>query len=143
MTGQITQCPNGKVTAMATLEISLLDSPSLKGREDRYEIARVDTVKILKSWRSSLFSFEWLNQDGSIRTLDELPLHERDKRLKVEKLLASGAPLERPVLGIGLLDNVEIGAGREIFLTLAATGHDRIEVHIPVSCRKDFKQFLT
>ncbi len=76
------------------------------------------------------------------RRLDDLPLHERDKRLKVEKHMAKGDTLERPVLGIGVLDNVEIGAGRDIFLTLAAKGTREIEVHIPKGNQQDFKSFL-
>lgn len=128
---------------MATLDLHWTDSPSLKGREDRYTVVRVDTARILKSWRSSLFSFEWLGQDGRIRALDDLPMHERDKRLKVESAMTRGLPVERPVLGIGILDNVEIGAGREIFLTIAAQGGREIEVHIPVSCHADFKEYLT
>lgn len=129
--------------AMATLALHLTDSPSTRGREDRYTVARVSVQAVLKSWRSSLFSFEWLNPDGSIRTLDELPLHERDKRLRIEKLLAAGDGVERPVLGIGILDNVEIGAGRDVFLTLAARGVQTVDVHIPVSNIKDFKQFIS
>ncbi|HEU4838462.1 MAG TPA: hypothetical protein VFS88_03515 [Micavibrio sp.] len=128
---------------MATLDLRFTDSTAIKGREDRYTMARVSVSAILKNWRLSLFSFEWLNPDGSIRTIDELSVHERDKRVKIEKTLAAGGRLERPVLGIGLLDNVEIGAGRDIFLTLAAKGAQDIEVHIPVSNLKDFKQFVS
>lgn len=128
---------------MATLDMHFSDSPSIKGREDRYTVVRVNASAILKSWRSSLFSFEWLNPDGTIRSLDELPMHERDKRVKVEKKLSSNEAIDRPVLGIGIMDNVEIGAGRDIFLTLAARGFKDIEAHIPVSNAKDFKQFLS
>ena len=128
---------------MTTLGLQFSDHPSLKGREDRYAIIRVNTAAILSSWRKSLFSFEWLNPDGSLRSIDELPLHERDKRLKAEKMIAQDQPLERPVLGIGLLDNVEIGAGRDIFMTLAAHGLKEIEVHVPLSVQADFKPFLS
>lgn len=127
---------------MNTLGLSLIDHSSLKGREARYAVVHVDTALTLKSWKTSLFSFEWLNPDGSLRALDDLPVHERDKRLKVEKALSGGERLERPVLGIGILDNVEIGAGRDVFLTLAARGFKEIEVHIPVSCQTEFKRFL-
>ena len=128
---------------MATLSLQFTDHSSLKGREDRYAIVRIDTAAVLKSWRRSLFSFEWLTPEGDLRALDDLPLHERDKRLKVEKHLAQGLTLERPVLGIGILDNVEIGAGREVFLTLAARGIKDIEVHIPRSSQSDFNSFLS
>ncbi len=127
---------------MTTMTMQFTDSKSIGGREDRYEVIRVDPKAVIKSWRDSLFSFEWLNQDGSIRSLDELPMHERDKRLKVEKHLSSGHSLERPVLGIGVMDNVEIGAGRDVFLTLAARGAQEIEVHIPKSAGDEFKSFL-
>jgi len=127
---------------MNTLTLQFTDNPSLKGREDRYAVVRVDTAAVLKSWRKSLFSFEWLASGGEIRGIDDLPLHERDKRLKIEKAMKQGEPLGRPVLGIGMLDNVEIGAGRDVFLTLAASGARDIEVHIPVSCQKDFKPFV-
>lgn len=126
---------------MKTIGLHFTDNPSIKGREDRYMVVKVRTDAVLKSWRKSLFSFEWLNTDGKIRTLDELPLHERDKRLKVEKSLSDGENLVRPVLGIGMLENVEIGAGKDIFLTLAAKGLTEIEVHIPVSNKPDFKNF--
>ncbi len=128
---------------MNTMTLQFTNSPSLKGREDRYMVVRIDTMAVLKSWRKSLFSFEWLMQDGGIRGLDDLPLHERDKRLRVEKSLSAGQSLERPVLGIGMLDNVEIGAHRDVFLTLAAQGIKDIEVHIPLSNKKDFTPFLS
>ena len=127
---------------MDTDTFHMADSTAIRGREDRYTVLRVRTKDVLKSWRSSLFSFEWLNPDGSIRSLDELPLHERDKRIKVEKSIKSGDVLERPVLGIGIMDNVEIGANRDVFLTLASIGLNEIEVHIPVSNMADFKKFI-
>lgn len=128
---------------MTAMELAFTDNKSLKGREDRYAVVRVDIAAILKSWRGSLFSFEWLTPEGGLRGLDDLPLHERDKRLKIEQHLAVGDALERPVLGIGILDNVEIGAGRDVFLTLASQGLVDIEVHIPRSAQKDFTSFLS
>lgn len=128
---------------MKTNNLHFTDNPSIKGREDRYLVVKVRTDAVLKSWRQSLFSFEWLTADGSIRALDDLPMHERDKRLKVEKSLSEGEQITRPVLGIGILENIEIGAGRDVFLTLAASGLSEIEVHIPSSNRPDFKRFTT
>lgn len=131
------------VKTMETIDISYKDSAAIAGREDKYLTVRVHTAKILADWRKSLFSFEWLTPDGNLRTLDDLPLAQHDKRIKTEDTLKKGQALERPVLGIGILDNIEIGAGREIFLTLAARKMDAIEVHIPKSSQKEFKQFLT
>lgn len=145
MYGRIRQspCDIWKSGPMATIDLQFTDSPSIKGREDRYTVVTVQVAPVLKSWRASLFSFEWLNPDGSLRSLDELPLHERDKRIRVEQKTAQGDHHDRPVLGIGMMDNVEIGAGRDVFLTLAAQGHKTLEVHIPVSNAKEFKKFIT
>ena len=127
---------------MTAMAMQFTDSNSIRGREDRYTVVRVDAGAVIKSWKDSLFSFEWLDQNGAIRALDDLPMHERDKRLKVEKHLSDGDALPRPVLGIGVMDNVEIGAGRDVFLTLAASGAREIEVHIPKSAMSEFKPFL-
>lgn len=118
------------------------DNPAIKGKEARYDVVFVDCSKVIKSWKASLFSFEWLAEDGSVRALDDLPLKEHDKRAAVEKALSHHEPLDRPVLGIGIMDNVEIGAGRDVFLTLASLGAKNVEVHIPKSCTKDFKDFI-
>jgi hypothetical protein len=102
----------------------------------------VETARILKSWRESLFSFEWLRPDGTIKPADQLPPGEQARRQAVEQKIRDGVSLEKPVLGIGMLDNVEIGAGRATFLTLAAEGVAAIPVHIPVSHTDEFKAFI-
>ena len=58
------------------------------------------------------------------------------------KKLKANEPLEYAVLGLGLNDNVEIGAGRAVFLTLVAEGYRRLPVYIPKSCLEDFKSYL-
>lgn len=126
---------------MNTKNIHFTDSPAIKGREAKYEVVEIDTRLALKSWKNSLFSFEWLTREGAIRDAEDLPLREYEKRKIVEKQLSEGQSLERPVLGIGLMDNIEIGAGRAVFLTLAAQGHARIPVHISKANIKEFKAF--
>jgi hypothetical protein len=111
------------------------------GNESRYVTMTVDTSLILKSWRESLFSYEWMHPDGRMKAKDELPATEQIKRDQVERAIAQGSIIEKPVLGIGLLDNVEIGAGKAVFLTLAALGVAAIPVHIPASHADEFEQF--
>ncbi len=109
---------------------------------DKYVTLTVDAHAVLESWRESLFSFEWLDAEGVIRPCDDMPVREREKRLAVERDLKAGAPVERPILGIGIMDNIEIGAGRAVFLTLAAMGHKAIPVAVPRTSEKEFKPFL-
>lgn len=109
---------------------------------DKFVSVRVDAQKVLDSWKNSLYSFEWLEADGTIKSFENLNAAEADKRRAVDSTLNAGEPIQRPVLGIGLQDNIEIGSCRAEFLTLAALGYKEIEVHIPKSCESDFKPFL-
>ena len=103
----------------------------------------VDVQAVLDSWKSSLFAFEWINADGTLKTLDELPLAQRQKRLDLERDIKAGTALIKPVLGIGMLGSVEIGSGKAVFLTLAAAGYESIPVHITKADHSDFTAFLS
>ncbi len=103
---------------------------------------KVSAAAVLESWRGSLFSFEWLDKDGSIRAAEDMPLREREKRDAVLTQIQNGEALDLPVLGIGMNENIEIGSGKAVFLTLAAKGQDEIEVLIPSGAQDDFKSFL-
>lgn len=118
-----------------------IDNPVIKGREDRYVTITINVGAVLESWRLSLFSYEWVGADGRIKDIAELPAAEQPKRRDVEASLSAGKILEKPILGIGLLDNVEIGSGRATFLTLAAHGCAVLPVHIPKSNLKEFDPF--
>lgn len=117
-------------------------NPVTAGREDRYETVMIDVPKVLKSWQMSLFSYEWMLPDGRIKDVGELPEKEQPKRAEIEDKISSGTPLEMPILGIGLMDNIEIGSGRATFLTLAAHGVRAMPVHIPKSNQSEFKAFI-
>ncbi len=121
--------------------MTFIDNPAIKGREDQYAEITIDIPRVIESWKSSLYSFEWLLSDGRIKDLGELPENEKPKRKAVEAALKSGTPIEKPVLGIGLLENVEIGAGKAALLTLAAHGHAHLNVHIPKANESDFQAF--
>lgn len=119
--------------------IVFTDRAEFSARPGYFKNIDVEAGAVLESWRLSLFSFEWLRPDGSLRPPEELAEAEAQKRRLVEEKLKNGEPLEKPVLGIGVMDNVEIGAGRAEFLTLAARGVRIIPVHIPAACESDFK----
>lgn len=123
--------------------IRFVDNPSIRGRAENFTIVTVSVPVVLESWRESLFSHEWLWPDGRIRGVYDMPERERLKRIHTEAAILAGDPLPRPVLGIGISDNVEIGSAREVFLSLAAQGVDRVEAHIPKSNLADFRPFLS
>ena len=118
------------------------DNPALKGREEKFIALEIKVAPVLASWQESIFSHEWLTPDGKIKKLSEMADKVQERRREVEKYIQGNNPLERPVLGIGILDNVEIGSGKDLFLSLAALGMTTIPVHIPKSHENDFRMFI-
>ena len=91
--------------------IHFTENPLAADETGRYLSVHVRVPEIVKSWRGSLFSFEWLRPDGKIKSAAELNPAEREKRQAVEQLIQAGAAIPMPILGIGMMDNVEIGVG--------------------------------
>jgi hypothetical protein len=122
--------------------IKFIDNKAIKDRKDKYQTINVNSKKVLDSWKASLYSYEWILPNGNIKTIEELPENEKEKRREIEIKLKNGEALEMPVLGIGLLENIEIGIGRHIFLTATSHGVEEISVHVPKSHLQDFNPFL-
>lgn len=124
------------------INASFIDNPAVKGREEKFISLTVSIPSILAGWKESLFAHEWLKADGSLKSLVELNDANREKRVAIESQLKSGTPLPKPVLGLGIMDNIEIGSGKDVLLTLASLSHDSLPVHIPKSHADDFKLFV-
>ncbi len=122
--------------------IEFTDNKAAQADPEKFLAVTVDVARVLESWKASLYSFEWLDSDGNIKPFGDLDAQQADKQRVIQDQLSKGETLEKPVLGIGMLDNVEIGSGKAAFLTLAALGHQTIPVHIPKSCESDFKDFV-
>lgn len=127
---------------MTTDIIHFIDNPLIADRKDNYLSVTVDTAKIIESWRGSLRAFEWITPEGKIKDMADLKPAEQEQRKEIEDMLDKGETLGKPVLGIGLLENVEIGIGRATFLVCAAKGEKTIPAHIPKAHEKDFQPFL-
>lgn len=122
--------------------INLVDNSSIKGREEKFTTLEVDLHKIVKDWKTSLFSFEWLLPNGQVRTIEDLTENRAAQFRETESAYKHERPMERPVLGLGMIENVEIGSKKEILLTLYSLGVVKMEVHVPTSCLKDFQKFM-
>ncbi|MCB1650461.1 MAG: hypothetical protein KDI46_00245 [Alphaproteobacteria bacterium] len=123
-------------------EPEFIDNSAALARPEAFVSADVDVARVLESWRLSLYSFEWLLPDGSLKFAADLPEGEQAKRRAVEEALERGEALEKPVLGLGLQETIEIGSGRAVFLTLAAKGAQVLPAHILKSQMDDFKAFI-
>lgn len=116
------------------------DNVTIANRQSVYETIIVDVPKTVDSWKTSLFSYEWMVKD-TFKSVEQLSSKDRERRLEIEQRIRDKKPLQTPILGMGVLDNVEIGAERAVFLTLAIHGAKKMPVHIPVSQRDFFKKF--
>lgn len=125
-----------------SVTITFEENPSVKLRNQPYETIEVDLEKVLKSWKASLYSFEWLDQDGKIKPVAELKEADQKRRRQIEARIEKGMPLEMPILGIGMLDNVEIGVGKAVLLTAAAMGTKTMPVHVASVHLDDFKAYI-
>jgi hypothetical protein len=121
---------------------NLIDNPAAVKNPEKYSLVTVLLDKVLESWKISLFSFEWLLPSGAIRPPEQLPEREKEKYYAAYDCLVKNQPLERPILGIGVLDNVEIGSRRDVLLTLAAQDIETAEVHILKADKKEFTPYL-
>ena len=120
-----------------------IDHKAVSAAPDTYIELEVNVAQILKSWRSSLFSFEWLQSDGAVKAPELLKDKDQQRYHAVVKALSDGQPLVKPVLGIGIQDHVEIGLGKDVLLVLAAQGADVIPVHVLRSDESDFQKYCT
>ncbi len=118
------------------------DNPALKGREDKFITLEIKVAPVLASWRESIFAHEWLNPDGHFKKTSEMTQKVQMRRKAIEEDIENNGFLNRPVLGIGIMDNIEIGSGKDLFLSLAAMGLTTIPVHIPKSHEDDFRMFI-
>jgi hypothetical protein len=109
---------------------------------DKYVTVDVALEKVLASWKDSILSFEFLNTDGSLRMDRELSPKNQERRSEIEQLIRERKVVQRPILGIGLMDNIEIGSGRDVFMTLATQGYSVVSVHIRKAQQDEFKGYI-
>jgi hypothetical protein len=126
---------------MTTVQPVFTDNPVALAQASRYTEMLIDAAKVLADWRQSLFAHELVDANGFVKGDDDLNEARLGKREAIRARLAAGEALEKPVLGIGLFDNVEIGAGSDILATLVMEGVTVMPVHIRTSQIQDFKPF--
>lgn len=120
-----------------------IDHPSYLARPERFESVTIKIEPVIRDWAAeAVFAFEWVDNEGNPKPDPELKDKARDKKKAVNIALETGAPLKRPVLGLGIQDNIEIGAGCEVIMTLFAAGYKTADVHIPRSHHDFFAPYI-
>ncbi len=126
---------------------SLMDRPPFYPHPDlmndpAYVIVTIHTARAIQSYRKSLLAYEWIAPDGTLKSMDDLGPSQSAARHRIESQFKSGQALLHPIIGWGLFDCLEIGAGRDVFLTLAALGIQHIPVHAPVQMIDSLRPFI-
>lgn len=122
-------------------DITFTDNPSTA--KGSYICVNVNIEGVLQSWQKSIFARDWLDENGHLKPFDRLNDGDQQKLLDMKAKIEAGEAIPYPVLGIGLMDHIEIGSARAIFAYLCALGHSTMTVHIPQSNEEDFKEFLS
>ena len=118
------------------------DNAAALAAADQFIEITIDCAKVFASWRGSIYSFEWIDADGNVKKIKDLGDAEGQKRQIIEDALNKNEPIEKAVLGFGMLDCIEIGSGRAAFLTLYDMGLKTMPAHISKNAKKDFENFL-
>lgn len=120
---------------MQKITPTYIDHAVVARTPDDYVSVTVDIASVFEAWKLSIFSHELLDQMGGVKNEDSLGGDVLKKFLTAREAFNRGEPLEKPVLGIGIYDGVEIGIGREIMAAAFQAG----EKTIPVCVRKSQK----
>lgn len=118
-----------------------MDNPVAAARAGQYVELLIDAAKVLQDWRASLLAHELVDKNGFVKGDNDITEVRLEKRENVRTRLADGEPIEKPILGIGIFDNVEIGAGSDVLVTLVMEGFATLPVHVRVSQLRDFDAF--
>jgi hypothetical protein len=125
----------------ATIMPVFADNPVAAAQPDRYAEITVDAVKVLQDWRQSLLAHELIDKNGFVKGDEDITETRLEKRERIRLRLSAGQALEKPILGIGIFDNIEIGAGSNILATLVMEGVTTLPVHVRSSQLRDFDAF--
>ena len=90
------------------MDVSFIDNALAVKNPDDYEIVPIDVAKAVKSFQLSIYSFEVMNKDGSLRSDEDLNERQHELRRAVRAKLEKNEPLPRPMAGIGINDNFEL-----------------------------------
>ena len=98
--------------------------------------------RILKAWQSSLFAHELLDKDANVKDDKDMAPETYQRYIDATEALKRREAIAKPVIGIGIMDGVEIGIGREIIAACQTMGVDDIPVSVRRAQADDIKSAL-
>lgn len=116
---------------------------SCKGAQDnpdKYIVMQLDLQKTIESWAMSIVAHEWL-KSGTFKPHEDLQDHLQGEWTTILESAKATKTFVRPILGIGVLDNVEVGTNRAVLSVANHLDLGSIEVMIPRSMVNLFEEF--
>lgn len=104
-----------------------------------YDKKTLSPRKILNLWSSSMFAHELLNKDKTIKTVADMTSETKNKFEHAMTHIQSNTPIDIPIIGIGMLDGIEIGVGREIIAACQTLGIETMPVYVRKSQHDEIK----
>jgi hypothetical protein len=124
------------------VSIDFITRASIKDNQAAYSDIDVDLTKVLESWQQAVFAHHWINSDGKVKDIVEQSDKNQERRKSIEEAINKGEPIEKPILGIGIYDNIEVGSGTAELCIAALNNIKTLPVHIRTTNLDDFKPFL-
>lgn len=112
-----------------------------KSPDDYVELV-INPVDLLNAWSLSMFAHELLNKDGTVKSQSDLSDQTLEKYVTAVEMIKRAEPLSKPVIGIGIMDGIEIGIGREIIAACAAMKTPSIPFNVRKAQASDVKKLL-
>ena len=112
-----------------------------KAPQDYVEIT-VSPQHILKCWQSSMFACEMLDKKGEIKEQGDMSPDNLKRYLDCLEMIKRSEETPKPILGYGIMDNIEIGVGREIVLAARTLELKEMPVHIRKAQADDIAKIL-
>lgn len=108
---------------------------------DDYTEMTIAPQKLLDAWSSSLFAHELL-KNGAVKSSNDMKNDTLEKFIDADEKFKRNEPLPKPVIGIGIMDGIEIGIGREIIAAARVNDVDVINVCVRNAQLKDVNKLL-
>ena len=128
--------------AMSIPSITFYDHEVVQKAPNDYIEIILSPQKILSAWAISLFAHELLNPDGTIKPQKAMNANTLHKFIEISDDMKRGEIIPKPVIGIGIMDNLEIGIGREIIVLAAQNNIQKIPVHVRKAQSREIEKLL-
>jgi|GEM_PF-3608030 len=107
-----------------------------------YDKKMLSPHKILHLWSSSMFSYELLDKNKQVKAVEDMKPDTQQKYKQVIDAIQSSQSIEIPIIGIGMIDGIEIGLGRESIAACDVLGIDTIPVYVRQSQKDEIEVLL-